>query len=53
MKSLSKIFFICVCEYQKPCENDLIQIKYPKSETSTIARTSGISQNYKIVTLLF
>ena len=48
MKSSSKIFFICVCEYKNQGENDLIQLKYPKTESSTITWTTGISENYKI-----
>ena len=48
MKSTSKILFICSCTYKNQGENDLIQIKYPKSESSTITWTTGISENYKI-----
>ena len=48
MKSITKILFICSCIYNDQGENDLIQIKYPKTETSTISWTTGISQNYKI-----
>ena len=48
MKSYKKIIFLCVCQYKNQGENDLIQIKYPKTETSTITWTTGISENYKI-----
>ena len=48
MKSTSKILFICSCTYKNQGENDLIQIKYPKSESSTVIWTKGISGNFKI-----
>ena len=48
MKSYTRIILLCVCDYKNQGENDLIQIKYPKTETSTLSWTTGISQNYKI-----
>ena len=48
MKSINKKIFIYVCEYKNQDENDPIQIKYPKSEISTITWTTGTSKNYKI-----
>ena len=49
MKKSSNIIFLCACDYRNQGENDLIQIKYPKTETSTITWTTGISKNYKII----
>ena len=49
MKSTSRILFICTCTYKNQNENDLIQIKYPKSGDSTVSWTTGISENYKII----
>ena len=48
MKKKKNILLICACEYKNQDANDLIQIKYPKTETSTITWTTGISENYKI-----
>ena len=49
MKNSKKILFICICDYNSQDKKDLIQIGYPKSNSSSITWKSGIKGNYKIV----
>ena len=43
------IIFLCKCNYDEQNENDLVQIKYPKTAQSSITWTTGISENHYIV----
>ena len=47
-KELSSIMFICVVDNSNQNEEDLVEIKYPKSDLSSISWTGGITDNYKI-----
>ena len=47
-KELSSIMFICVVDNSNQNEEDLVEIKYPKSDSSSITWTGGITDDYKI-----
>ena len=42
------IIFLCSADYEGQTENDLVQIKYPKTEKSSVTWTTGITDNYQI-----
>ena len=42
------IIFICKADYNSQTENDLVKIKYPKTDKSSITWTAGINDDYQI-----
>ena len=42
------IIFLCAADYEGQTQNDLVQIKYPKTDKSSVTWTTGISDNYQI-----
>ena len=44
-----KIRLQCSCEYENQEKTDLIKISYPKTESSTVTWTKGISKDYPII----
>ena len=48
MRDVGAILFICVADNSNQNEEDLVEIKYPQSDSSTITWTTGITENYKI-----
>ena len=42
------IIFLCAADYDEQTQNDLVQIKYPKTEKSSVTWTTGITDNYQI-----
>ena len=42
------IIFLCAADYEGQTQNDLVQIRYPKTDKSSITWTTGINDNYQI-----
>lgn len=45
----SEVKFLCSCDYESQSKDDLIKLHYPKTESSTITWSSGITSDYPIV----